>query len=84
MTIVATEQLWDTFETLRDHLFDQFETPRFDPETGVPPEAVELEMLSESTCCHKTLPEIPMMPKAYQENGWSVIHQELEWGWIWR
>ena len=38
MAIVATEQLWGTFETLRDHLFDQFETPPFDPETGVPPE----------------------------------------------
>ncbi|MCJ7737009.1 MAG: pyruvate formate lyase family protein, partial [Anaerolineae bacterium] len=44
MTIVATEQLWGTFETLRDHLFEQFETPPFDPETGVPPEALELEI----------------------------------------
>ena len=57
MTIVAAEQLWDTFETLRDHLFNQFETPPFDPETGVPPEALELE-IEDYLASHPDLPRV--------------------------
>ena len=57
MTIMATEQLWDTFETLRDHLFDQFETPPFDPESGVPPDALALE-IEDYLASHPDMPRV--------------------------
>jgi len=32
---VATHQLWDTFASVRDRLFDQFQAPPYRPETGL-------------------------------------------------
>jgi pyruvate formate-lyase/glycerol dehydratase family glycyl radical enzyme len=32
---------WNTFDSVREHLFHQFENPPFDPATGLPPEELE-------------------------------------------
>ena len=32
---VETAQLWGTFESVRDHLFDQFRDPPYEPDTGL-------------------------------------------------
>jgi formate C-acetyltransferase len=33
-------RLWDTFDDVRDHLFDQFQDTPFDPDSGLSPEAL--------------------------------------------
>ena len=37
-------RLWDTFDDVRDHLYDQFQDTPFDPDTGLSPEALEREV----------------------------------------
>ena len=42
--ITNAQQVWGTFESIRDHLFDQFRNVPFDPETGLPPEELKQEV----------------------------------------
>ena len=35
------QQLWGTFDSVRDHLYDQFRHIPFDPDTGLPPDELE-------------------------------------------
>lgn len=42
--IAAQPQVWDTFERNREHLFDQFRDAPFDPDSGLPVEALEQEV----------------------------------------
>ncbi|MCL4466881.1 MAG: hypothetical protein M1389_12795 [Chloroflexi bacterium] len=43
---VKARGLWGTFEECRDHLFKQYQETRFDPDTGLSPEALEAEVAS--------------------------------------
>ena len=43
-SISEAEQIWGTFESLREHLFDQFQNIPFDPETGLSVEDLKREV----------------------------------------
>ena len=38
---VIDQQLWGTFDSVRDHLYDQFRQVPFDPDSGLPPDELE-------------------------------------------
>jgi len=42
--IAEAQQLWGTFESAREHLFDQFQNVPFDPETGMPLDELKREV----------------------------------------
>ena len=42
--VAQAEQTWGTFESVRDHLFDQFQNIQFDPETGLSLEDLKQEV----------------------------------------
>ncbi len=42
--ITNAQQVWGTFEGIRDHLFNQFRNVPFDPETGLSPEELKQEV----------------------------------------
>ena len=43
-SISEAEQVWGTFDSLREHLFDQFQDISFDPETGLSVEDLKREV----------------------------------------
>ena len=42
--VVEAQQVWGTFESVRDHLYDQFQNVPFDPTTGLSPEELKQEV----------------------------------------
>ena len=57
--------LWNSIDEVREHLFHQFETPPYDPSTGLSPEALEREVQTYL----ETHGEVPrVLQKAYVFN----------------
>ena len=44
--VAESQQVWETFEDVRDHLYNQYQDIPFDPETGLSPEDLEQEVKS--------------------------------------
>ena len=44
LDMAEVQHVWGTFDTLRDHLFDQFQDVPFDPETGLSLEELQQEV----------------------------------------
>jgi len=42
--VAEAQQVWGTFESVRDHLYNQFQNVPFDPTTGLSPEELKQEV----------------------------------------
>lgn len=63
--VVETAQLWGTFEAVRDHLFDQFQDPPYEPDTGLSLE--ELERAVETyLAAHADAPRVLQKANVYR------------------
>jgi len=59
---VVDQQLWGTFDRVRDHLYDQFLQVRFEPASGLPPDELERQARTYLQC-HPNQPRV--LQKAY-------------------
>ncbi len=65
--------LWNTFETVRDHLYHQFEEPPFDATTGLEPERLAQEVQAYL----KTHPDIPRVLQKAQVYALVVTRGQI-------
>ena len=65
--VIKTQPVWGTFESLREHLFNQFQNVPFDPETGLSLEELRQEV-------ETYLKEHPDQPKVLQKaNVYRIV-----------
>jgi formate C-acetyltransferase len=63
--IIGTQQMWGTFEAVRDHLFDQFQNVPFDPRPGLSLEELQGEVETDLQA-HPDRPRVLQKANAYR------------------